>query len=126
MSVYIEKAVELLDRQREFAEQQILTEKTDMDCPLKQKSIFGVKLKWTHKIVDYVEWIYGLYEILNAAGENVSLTKLFKVFNPVFGIKLTSFSQFFTMIKNRKKGERTTFLDKQKKLLTLRMEEADK
>ena len=126
MATYLKKAIELVDRQLLFVERQMLAEQTDMDCPLKQKSIFGIKLKWTHNIVDYVEWMYGLHEILNVAGAKVSLTKLFNVFNPVFGIKLTSFSQFFAMIKNRKKGERTTFLDKQKKLLTLRIEEADK
>lgn len=82
-------------------------------------------MKWTSKIVDYVEWVYALYEVMNAHGEKVALKTLFEVFNQVFDIEVTNFSLYFMGIKNRKKGERTTFLERQKQLLMRKMEAAD-
>jgi hypothetical protein len=121
-SHYLEKAIEFLDKYLALSEQQILAEQTGVDCPLKQKS---KRLKWTTKILDYVEWIYGLHEILNLNGGKVALKTLFDFFNPIFGIKITQFSGYFNAIKNRKKGDRSTLFDKQKELLTQRMEDAD-
>ena len=122
MSVYIEKAVELLDRQREFAEQQILTVQTEVDCPLKPKT---KRLKWTIKELDYVEWVYGLWKILNLNGGIIKLKTLFQIFNPIFGKKITQYSGYFNAIKIRTKGERSEVFDLQKELLTQHMEAAD-
>ena len=121
--MYHTKAISLVNRQLVFVEQQMLAEQTGIDCPLKNKS---KRLKWTGKLLDYVEWIYALHEILNLEGGTVKLKTLFDVFNSVFGINLTAFSQYFKAIKDRKKGDRTTFLDMQKELLTRRMDETDK
>jgi hypothetical protein len=54
------------------------------------------------------------------------LKTLFGVFNGLFGIDVKEYSLYFTGIKNRKKGDRTSFLDLQKQLLIRRMEEADR
>jgi hypothetical protein len=62
---------------------------------------------------------------MNAHGEKVTLKTLFEVFNQVFDIEVTKFSLYFTSIKNRKKGERTTFLEQQKQQLLRKMEAAD-
>jgi hypothetical protein len=84
------------------------------------------KLKWTNKIVDYVEWIYALQSIFKLNGETVTLKTLFNIFNSIFEIDVKDFSLYFISIKNRKKGDRTSFLDLQKHLLMQRMDDADR
>jgi hypothetical protein len=76
--------------------------------------------------VDYVEWVYALYGALNLNGGKVTLKTLFAVFNGLFGVEVKEYSLYFTSIKNRKKGDRTVFLDKLKEILTTKMEEADR
>jgi len=93
-----------------------------VDCPLKVNTR---RLKWTGKLLDYVEWVYALHEILNLNGGRVKLNTLFEVFNRIFGIKVKDFSQYFRSIRIRAKGDRTTLLDLQKQLLTERLERAD-
>jgi hypothetical protein len=123
---YVEKAVWLLDSQVEFIEGRIQNEKVFAECPLRKPEKSSRILKWTNKTVDYVEWIYALCEVLNLNGEKVTLKTLFGVFNGLFGIDVKEYSLYFTGIKNRKKGDRTSFLDLQKQLLIRRMEEADR
>jgi hypothetical protein len=48
------------------------------------------------------------------------------VFCRLFETDLRNFSRAFTGIKNRTKGDRTAFLDRLKRLLTAKMEEADR
>ena len=93
-----------------------------MDCPLKQKIC---KFKWVDKKVDYVEWVYGLHEILNQNGEKVSLDTLFENFNPIFGFKSFQHSSCFSITKIRSK-ERIWIFQKQEKLLKDRKEKAFK
>ena len=112
---YLEKAIELVDKQMDYIADVV-------DCPLRHKSL---NLKWVGTLLDYVEWVYGLHEFLNQSGEKVSLKMMFETFNPIFGIEVQDYAQYFRTIKSRTKGERTTFLDKQKKLLTERMEKLD-
>ena len=121
MTVYVEKAIDLLDIQIGHVEQQIFAEQTGVNCPLKQKN---KKLKWTVHHLDFVEWIYALNEILNLNGGTAKLKTLFEIFSPIFGMLPFNFSSYFTKIKNRQ-GDRTTLLDKQKKLLMERMEKED-
>jgi len=112
---YLEKAIELIDKQANYIEDFV-------DCPLKHKT---VRLKWLGTLLDYVEWVYGLHEFLNQNDEKVSLKVLFDTFNPIFGIEVKDYAQYFRTIKNRVKGDRTTLLDMQKKLLIQRMEEPE-
>ncbi|GHT39137.1 hypothetical protein FACS189437_01660 [Bacteroidia bacterium] len=95
-------------------------------CPLYRSENQIKKLQWNGKIVDYVEWIYALCGVLNLNGGKVTLKDLFDVFNGIFGLEVKEFSLYFTSIKNRKKGDRTAFLDTEKRLLMQRMEESDR
>jgi hypothetical protein len=114
-----------LDKQLMRVENQISGEQTATNCPHLHKSFFGEKLKWTGKILDYVEWIYGLYVMLNRKGDKVTLESLLDIFGSIFGIKIKQVSAYFTAIKKRSKGDRTSFLDKQKDTLKRRMEKSD-
>ena len=111
-----------MDRQIVFVEQQIMAEQNAVVCPLKPKTS---RLKWTCTTLDYVEWVYGLYAVLNRNGEKATLKTIFDVFNPVFGFEDFQFSSYFGKIRSRKRIERTTFIDLQKQLFTERMEETD-
>jgi hypothetical protein len=123
---YIEKAIYLIDTQVDFTERQMYIEKSLVKCPLYKPESSVVKLKWTGKIVDYVEWVYALYGVLNLNDGNVTLKTLFDIFNGIFGLEVKDFSLYFMSIKNRKKGDRTSFLDLGKRLLIERMEESDR
>jgi hypothetical protein len=101
----------LIDRQITWVEKQLLAEQTAWQCPLKQVVSSQNELKWTAKIVDYVEWIYGLHGILVHFGGNVTIKRLFDVFNEIFGMDVKDYYLYFTSIKNRKKGDRTSLLD---------------
>ena len=112
-SFYVEKAIELVAKQMDYIADVV-------DCPLRHKTI---RFNWVGNIIDYVEWVYGLHEFLNQTGDKVTLKTLFDTFNPIFGIELKEYAQYFMTIKSRAKGDRTTFLDLQKKLLMQRMVE---
>jgi hypothetical protein len=73
-----------------------------------------------------VEWVYALYGVLNNNDGTVTLKSLFDIFNGIFGLDVKDFSVYFMSIKNRKKGDRTSFLDMAKKVLIERMEETDR
>jgi hypothetical protein len=83
-------------------------------------------LEWTSKIADYVEWVYALHGVLNHKEDTVTLKTLFEVFNRVFGLDVKDYYLYFASIKNRKKGDRTPFLNLAKQLLVERMEAADR
>ena len=101
---------------------QIRRLQNDVDCPLRQKT---VKLKWTLKVINYAEWVYGLEEILNINGEQVSLKTLFEIFNPIFGIENFHYSGYFGKIRNRIKTDKKTVFEIQHQLFTKRKEETD-
>jgi hypothetical protein len=62
---------------------------------------------------------------VNTPTGRITLKALFDTFNEVFGLDVKDFSLYFMSIKNRKKGDRTSFLDEEKKRLIERMTEAD-
>ncbi|GHT36639.1 hypothetical protein AGMMS49574_28710 [Bacteroidia bacterium] len=103
----------------------MLAEQNVANCPFAAVRRTRKPLKWTAKIVDYVEWVYALQGVLNTGDEKVTLKALFDVFNNIFGLDVKDFSLYFTSIKNRKKGDRTSFLDEAKKQLIQRMADAD-
>ena len=72
--------------------------------------------------LDYVEWIYALHVILNLNGGKVTLQTLFDVFNPILGMDVKHYNQYFRSIKIRKKGDQTFLLDLEKQLLVQRIE----
>jgi hypothetical protein len=107
-------------------ERQMCIEKSTRESLPKKSGQLPQKLKWTNKIIDYIEWVYALHGVLNINGETAMLKTLFRVFNPIFGLDVKDFSLYFISIKNRKKGDRTSFLDLQKQILIQRMEDADR
>ena len=110
---YLEKAIELVDKQADYI--------TDfVDCPLKHKNI---KIKWLGTLLEYVEWIYGLYEYLNQKGEKITIKTLFTIFNPIFGFKDFQYSSYFNVIKARMK-EHSSIFEIQEQLLTQRKEKS--
>ena len=115
MAAFLKKAIEFIDGQ-------LLAEQNAVNSPLKQKAI---RLKWSGTTMDYVEWVYALYGTLTLNGEKAKLKTLFDVFNPVFGFEDFQFSSYYSRIRSRKKGDRTTFLDLQKQRFIRQMEKAD-
>lgn len=75
--------------------------------------------------MDYVEWVYALHGVLNTETKKITLKSLFEALNETFGLDVKDYSLYFTSIKNRKKGDRTPFLDEAKRQLVARMTEAD-
>ena len=51
----LQKTLRLIDRQIDWTERQILTEKNAIHCPLKLKVPSGNKMKWTGSQVELVE-----------------------------------------------------------------------
>lgn len=84
------------------------------------------KLKWTGSIIEWVELIYALYAAGVINGGKIFLKDLFRSMGELFDFEVREFSNYFMNIKNRVKGDRTTFLDKLKDRLLHRMEEADR
>jgi hypothetical protein len=76
--------------------------------------------------VDWVELLYALHEagVINVG--KASLKTLFRTMGEVFDFEVKEYSRSFTDIKNRIKGDRTTFLDTLKRKLLHRMEDADR
>jgi hypothetical protein len=122
---YVRKAQELIASQIDFAEKCLLAELTAATyCPLRTKP--KSKLKWTGSIVDWVELIYAFHEAGVINGGKVTLKTLFRTMGEVFDFEVKEFSNYFMNIKRRIKGDRTTFLDKLRRKLLRRMDEADR
>jgi hypothetical protein len=96
-----------------------------VNCPFQQAAATGIKLEWKRTRLDYVEWVYALCEILNIDDGKASLKTLFEIFNPIFGLNVHDYAQYFKIVRNRKRSERTALLDLQKQLLIQRMENLD-
>jgi hypothetical protein len=124
VAIYVKKALELVERQIEWVKEQILAEQTAHSCPFNRKT--QAKLKWTGDLVEPVELLYALHEAKCINGGKTTLKELFDTFCDVCDVDIRNFSRFFVAIKNRTKGDRTAFLDKLKKALVAKMEEADR
>jgi len=90
-----------------------------------ENSTIQHKLKWTGSIVEWVELVYALHSVGYADGGQASLKKLFAYLGEVFDIEVKEFSRTFIDVKNRVKGDRTSFLDELKRVLIERIEKAD-
>ena len=118
---YVARTIELLDRRIEFTEKQILAKHSATLCPYKQKN---AKLKWTSSVIDWVELIYALHTVDYANGGRASLKKMFDYLGDIFDIEVKEFSRIFIDVKSRVKN-RTSFLDKLKRVLIERIEKSD-
>ena len=99
MATYLKKAIELVDRQIEFTEKQIFEEQRVFQCQYSSKVKKRQTLKWTGKIVDFVEIIYALKASGSIAHGNITLTEMFQILGEVFEIDIKDFSGKFMDIK---------------------------
>ena len=119
MTIYINKAIQLIDKQIEWVEKQILAEQNVSGCPFQNQAISKINLKWTAKKTDLIELLYALA----AAGcfnfGKASLNLIATNFEKVFNCDLSHFSRDFNEMRIR--NDKTPFIDKLKKCLTDRM-----
>jgi len=98
-------------------------EKSVQYCPLYSKATEHKTLQWTGEPIELVE----LLNALHKAGcfGKISLKNLFASVFKLIGFEVKNHYALFASIKIRTKGERTTFLDKLKRLLIAKMEKSD-
>jgi hypothetical protein len=113
--LYVKKALLLVDSQLDL---------TGYRMPVR-KAGFSCKLQWTGKAAEFVELVYALHEAGSFNKGKVSLKETFETLGRLFNFEVARFSLYFMDIKNRK-GERTNFLNRLKRILTERMEKADR
>lgn len=83
-----------------------------------------VKLTWTGKKTELVELIYALQEAGAFNNGSANIKDLIEYFESVFNVELNDYYRTFLEIRNRKEN-RTSFLTKLIRVLTLRMDAAD-
>jgi hypothetical protein len=113
--LYVKKALLLVDSQLDLTGYRMPGKKAESSC----------KLQWSGKTAEFVELVYALHEAGSFNKGKVSLKETFETLGRVFNFEVARFSLYFMDIK-RRKGERTGFLDKLKRILTERMEKADR
>ena len=118
-----ENLISLIDRQIGWAEKQIVVEQSTRYCPFYSKAVEHKALQWTGEPIELVELLYALHEA--GCFGKISLKNLFTVVVELIGFEVKNHYTLFGSIKIRTKGERTAFLDKLKRGLTLKMEKAD-
>ena len=118
MVAHLKKVIELIDRQIEFTEKQIIEEQRAYQCPFYSQVAKHRTLQWTGSITDCVELVYALHASGALGSGNISLTQLFQTAGTLFEVEIKDFSRTFSDIKNRVRGDRTAFLDRMKQALT--------
>ena len=121
--IFIEKAIRLISSQIEWVEKLIIIEQGALQCPFYTKVVEQQKLKWIGEQIELVELLYALHE--TGCFGKVLIKRLFTISGDFFDCDITNYYNLFGSIKNRVKGERTLFIDKIKRGLTLKMEKAD-
>ena len=122
MATYLAKAVCLIDEQVRFVEEQILSSQKAAKYSYYQKR---GKLEWTGAVVALVELGYALVSVGCINNGKITLKELFLVLSEVFDIEVKKFTRTFIDVKNRVKGDRTSFLDALKHALIERIKKAD-
>jgi RNA polymerase-interacting CarD/CdnL/TRCF family regulator len=123
---YLQKAIDIVDRQMEFVRWQMQLETTAQKCPFTHLSPEHSKLKWTGNVVEWVELIYTLYSVNRINNGETSLKELFEQIGGIFDFEVKEFANYFMNIKNRVDGHRTKFMDLLKDAVLERMEDADR
>jgi hypothetical protein len=116
------KAISLVSKQLEYNQGNILAAKYGNSIHILLPDSLK-NLKWTGSVAEYVEWVYALYLAESINDGEITLTRLFRIFNEIFNMEVTTYSRTFIDICNRE--EHTQFLNKQTKCLIERMEEND-
>jgi hypothetical protein len=118
------KALELVEKQIEWVEKQILTEQAPVKCPFMQKFQKSKTLRWTGSQVEFVELVYSLCETKIINNGDINLKEAFAALGDFFDFSVTDYYRFWGDIVKRT-GDRTLLLDKLKKGVMLRLSESD-
>ncbi|MDR0796191.1 MAG: RteC domain-containing protein [Tannerella sp.] len=122
---FIINLITLIDKQIEWVEKQIAVEQGAQFCPYYSKEAEKVTLQWTDGLIDLVELTYALHASGSIDNGEITLTQLFQKMGAFFGIEVKEFSRTFSDVKSRTKGDRTSFLNKLKRALIGKLEDAD-
>ena len=101
----------------------IIAEQSARKCPFHIKAENSQLLQWEGEPIELVEVMYALYSA--GSFSKITLKELFSMAGELFGCKVRNFYSLFSTIKSRTKGDRTTFLDKLKRSLIVKMEKSD-
>ena len=85
-----------------------------------------VKVSWTGKKTELIEQIYAWIEANSFNHGKISIKELVDYIEKVFNINVGDYYHVFLDMRGRKGDSRTIFLNKMKKLLNDRMDNADK
>jgi hypothetical protein len=124
VAIYIRKAIELIDRQTEWMEKQLLAEQNTSVCPLRKQTLSQANLQWTAKKTDLIELLYALDAASCFNSGNTSLNRIASYFEKVFNADLSHFPRDFYEMRIRL--DQMSFIDKLKKLLKQRMDDSKK
>jgi hypothetical protein len=112
-------AIQLIDKQIEWTEKQLLEEQNLFVCPFRKQALSQPNLQWTAKKTDLIELLYAL----DAAGcfnsGNASLKQIATCFENVFNTDLSHFPRDFYEMRIR--NDQMLFMNKLKRLLKQRM-----
>jgi hypothetical protein len=125
-SIWLDKALELIDKQTEFVRWQMQAGQNTATCPLLQLPPKHGNLQWTGSVVEWVELIYALYSVKRINNGKISLKELFLQLGEVFDFEVKEFANYFMNIKSRTNGRRTKFMDLLKDAVLGRMDNADR
>jgi hypothetical protein len=121
---YRQKAIDIVDKQIEFVEKQLLEEQNTSVCPFRKQSLPQPNLQWTATKNDLIELLYALQAAGCFNSGNVSLNQIAIYFEKIFNIDLSHFPRDFYEMRIR--NDQTPFMDKLKKLLKKRMDDPKK
>ena len=116
MATYLNKAIELINDQIEWAERQLLAEQGNHDPPRE-------KIRWSGSRIELVELVYALYEA-GCFGE-ATLKKAFLLIGQLFDCEIPNYYRLFWNIRNRVARERTYFLNRLKTKLSEKLTRMD-
>jgi RNA polymerase-interacting CarD/CdnL/TRCF family regulator len=123
---YLQKAIDIVDRQMEFVRWQMQMETTAQNCPFTRRHQKRNKLRWTGNIIEWVELIYALYSVKRINNGKITLKELFQQMGEIFDFEVKEFANYFMNIKSRTDGHRTKFMDLMKDAVLGRMNNADR
>ncbi|GAB6010337.1 RteC domain-containing protein [Dysgonomonas reticulitermitis] len=92
--IYLCKSIELVDKQIEWTEKQILAEH-DSACPFRKQALPQALLRWTANKTDLIELLYALHTAGYFNNGKTSLNRIAQYFGEVFGIDLSCFPRDF-------------------------------
>jgi hypothetical protein len=126
VSIYLKKTIDIVEKQIEWVEKQLLAKQTAADCLLKQKEQAAGNLQWTGSVVEWVELIYALYAVKRINNGKISLKELFQQMGEIFDFEVKEFANYFMNIKNRTDEHRTKFTDLLRDAVLGRMTDSDR